>query len=157
MKSSCLFLLFTLGCIFSSFSVEADVLLCPESPLAPSDTGHREIPDSLSRDSLRTDTLREVIVKPDSVLQIMQVLKKTTRDNTPRTKSLGDIIEKAAPGLQDKMLHPFAMKQRKSERRKKKLYKALEQYDQAKAFNELLDEAVKRQQLEDERTKSEGR
>ena len=62
-----------------------------------------------------------------------------------------------APGLQDKMLHPFAMKQRKAERRKKKLYRALEQYDQAKTFNDLLDEAVKRQQLEDERKQNEGR
>ena len=62
-----------------------------------------------------------------------------------------------AHGLQDKMLHPFAMKQRKSERRKKKLSRALEQYDQAKTFNDLLDEAVKRQQLEDERKQKEGR
>ena len=87
----------------------------------------------------------------------MKVLKKTTQDHTPRTKSLGDVIEDLAPGLQDKMLHPFAMKQRKAERRKKKLYRALEQYDQAKTFNDLLDEAVKRQQLEDERKQKEGR
>ena len=49
------------------------------------------------------------------------------------------------------------MNQRKAERRKKKLYRALEQYDQAKTFNDLLDEAVKRQQLEDERKQNEGR
>ena len=70
--------------------------------------------------------------------------------------SLGDIIEKVAPGLQDKMLHPFAIKQRKSERRKKKMRQVLENYDRQKTFNELLDEAVKRQQMEDERAKREA-
>ncbi|MGN1256085.1 MAG: hypothetical protein ACI4UA_02860 [Bacteroidaceae bacterium] len=155
MKAFYLILGVMMGCILLPFSAEADVLL--GSDPVPADTGRVVHADSTSRDSLRTDTLREVVVKPDSVLQIMKVLKQTTKDNTPRTKSLGDVIEKVAPGLQDKMLHPFAMKQRKAERRKKKLYRALEQYDQAKSFNDLLDEAVKRQQLEDELKKKGGR
>lgn len=156
MKVICFIFVLLLGCILCPPSRGAEVLMSAGS--LPADTSRVQRPDSLlSRDSLRTDTLREVVVKPDSVLQIMKVLKKTTKDNTPRTKSLGDVIEDLAPGLQDKMLHPFAMKQRKSERRKKKLYRALEQYDQAKTFNDLLDEAVKRQQLEDERKQNEGR
>lgn len=156
MKVICFIFLLLLGSILCPFSRGAEVLM--SAGCLPADTGRVQRPDSLlSRDSLRTDTLREVVVKPDSVLQIMKVLKKTTQDHTPRTKSLGDVIEDLAPGLQDKMLHPFAMKQRKSERRKKKLYRALEQYDQAKTFNDLLDEAVKRQQLEDERKQNEGR
>lgn len=113
--------------------------------------------DSTVRDTLRADTLREVVVRPDSVLPVVRVLEKTVgRSRGPRSVSLGDVIEKVAPGLQDKMLHPFAIKQRKSERRKKKMRQVLENYDRQKTFNELLDEAVKRQQMEDERAKREA-
>ena len=113
--------------------------------------------DSTVRDTLQADTLREVVVRPDSVLPVVRVLEKTVgRSRGPRSVSLGDVIEKVAPGLQDKMLHPFAIKQRKSERRKKKMRRVLENYDSQKTFNELLDEAVKRQQMEDERAKREA-
>lgn len=113
--------------------------------------------DSTVRDTLQADTLREVVVRPDSVLSVVRVLEKTVgRSRGPKSMSLGDVIEKVAPGLQDKMLHPFAIKQRKSERRKKKMRQVLENYDRQKTFNELLDEAVKRQQMEDERAKREA-
>lgn len=113
--------------------------------------------DSTVRDTLQADTLREVVVRPDSVLPVVRVLEKTVgRSRGPRSVSLGDVIEKVAPGLQDKMLHPFAIKQRKSERRKKKMRQVLENYDRQKTFNELLDEAVKRQQMEAERAKREA-
>ena len=113
--------------------------------------------DSTVRDTLQADTLREVVVRPDSVLPVVRVLEKTVgRSRGPRSVSLGDVIEKVAPGLQDKMLHPFAIKQRKSERRKKKMRRVLENYDRQKTFNELLDEAVKRQQMENERAKREA-
>lgn len=113
--------------------------------------------DSTVRDTLQADPLREVVVRPDSVLPVVRVLEKTVgRSRGPRSMSLGDVIEKVAPGLQDKMLHPFAIKQRKSERRKKKMRRVLENYDRQKTFNELLDEAVKRQQMEDERAKREA-
>ena len=113
--------------------------------------------DSTVRDTLQADTLREVVVRPDSVLPVVRVLEKTVgRSRGPRSMSLGDVIEKVAPGLQDKMLHPFAIKQRKSERRKKKMRRVLENYDRQKTFNELLDEAVKRQQMEDERANREA-
>lgn len=113
--------------------------------------------DSTVRDTLQADTLREVVVRPDSVLPVVRVLEKTVgRSRGPRSVSLGDVLEKVAPGLQDKMLHPFAIKQRKSERRKKKMRRVLENYDRQKTFNELLDEAVKRQQMEDERAKREA-
>lgn len=113
--------------------------------------------DSTVRDTLQADTLREVVVRPDSVLPVVRVLEKTVgRSRGTKSMSLGDVIEKVAPGLQDKMLHPFAIKQRKSERRKKKMRQVLENYDRQKTFNELLDEAVKRQQMEDERAKREA-
>ncbi len=112
--------------------------------------------DTLQRDSMRTDTLRELEVRPDSVLPVKRALEKTIgRSKGPRSMSLGDVIEKLSPGLNDKITHPFAIKQRKSERRRKKLLKALEHYESTKTFNELLDEAVRRQQLEDERAKRE--
>ena len=114
-------------------------------------------PDSVRRDSLQADTLREVEVRPDSVLPVMRALEQTVgRGKGPRTKSLGDIIEKVAPGLNDKITHPFAIKQRKAERRKRKMRKALEEYDRARSFNDLLDEAVRRQQVEDERARREA-
>lgn len=110
--------------------------------------------DSTVRDTLQADTLREVEVRPDSVLPVMRALEKTIgRGGGPRSMSLGDVVEKLSPGLNDKITHPFAIKQRKAERRKKKLRKALDEYNRAKTFNELLDEAVKRQQLEDERAR----
>ena len=110
--------------------------------------------DSAVRDTARADTLREVVVRADSVLPVVRALEKTIgRGGGPKSMSLGDVIEKLSPGLNDKITHPFAIRQRKAERRKKKLRKALEQYDRAKTFNELLDEAVKRQQLEDERAR----
>lgn len=113
--------------------------------------------DTLQHDSLHTDTLRELEVRPDSVLPVKRALEKTIgRSKGPRSMSLGDVIEKLSPGLNDKITHPFAIKQRKSERRKKKLLKALEHYESTKTFNELLDEAVRRQQFEDERAKREA-
>ena len=128
-----------------------------KSIISGSDTAQTAAPDSARRDSLRADTLLYVVVRPDSVLPVVRALEKTVgRSRGPRSMSLGDVIEKVAPGLQDKMLHPFAIKQRKSERRKKKMRRVLENYDRQKTFNELLDEAVKRQQMEDERAKREA-
>ena len=110
--------------------------------------------DSAVRDTARADTLREVVVRADSVFPVVRALEKNIgRGGGPTPMSLGDVLEKLSPGLNDKITHPFAIRQRKAERRKKKLRKALEQYDRAKTFNELLDEAVKRQQLEDERAR----
>lgn len=113
--------------------------------------------DSLARDSLPADTMREVIVSGDTTLRVKQILDNTLKhQRQPRVMSVGDLLEKLSPGLNDKITHPFAMKQRKAERRKKKLRKVLEDYNRAKTFNELLDEAVRRQQMEDERARREA-
>lgn len=157
MKGLCIFLAVILVCLL--LPVRAWTVACPVAVggAAPADTAQTAARDSARRDSLLTDTLREVVVRPDSVLPVARVLEKTVgRSRGPRSMSLGDVIEKVAPGLQDKMLHPFAIKQRKSERRKKKMRQVLENYDRQKTFNELLDEAVKRQQMEDERAKREA-
>ncbi len=43
------------------------------------------------------------------------------------------------------MTHPFAVKQRRKERRRRRDQKILEQYDQVKTFNDLLREAIERE------------
>jgi len=112
--------------------------------------------DSVSRtpqmppDSVRTDTLREVVVRPDSVLPVVKAIDEALRRNpVPRTMTLADVLEKLSPGLNVKITHPFAFKQRQRERRRKRLVKALEEFDQYKTFNDLLREAYERQLLED--------
>ncbi len=101
-------------------------------------------------DSVRTDTLREVVVRPDSVLPVVKAIDEALRRNpVPRTITLADVLEKLSPGLNDKITHPFAFKQRQRERRRKRLVKALEEFDQYKTFNDLLREAYERQLLED--------
>ena len=69
----------------------------------------------------------------------------------PHVPSLGDVLNKVAPGLQDKMLHPFAVKERKRERKKKHVAKVLDEYDKVETGNSLLDEVIRKQREEDER------
>ena len=113
MKGLCIFLTVILVCLL--LPVQAWAVACPVAVggAAPADTAQTAARDSARRDSLRADTLREVVVRPDSVLPVVRALEKTVgRSRGPKSMSLGDIIEKVAPGLQDKMLHPFAIKQR---------------------------------------------
>lgn len=111
------------------------------------------MPDSLpARDTIppqRIDTLREVEVKPDtSVQQMMEAIARSLgRQVVKAPPSLGDILEKVSPGINDKITHPFAFKQRKRERRRKRTVKALEQYDRVKTFDDLLREAIEREGL----------
>lgn len=101
-------------------------------------------------DSIRTDTLREVVVRPDSVLPIVKAIDESLKRNpVPRVMTVGDVLEKLLPGINDKITHPFAIKQRKKERRHKKLMKALEDYDRVESFDELLRKAYQQQMMED--------
>lgn len=105
--------------------------------------------DSLSlqaADTMKVDTLREVTVHGGN-LPIEKVLSKTLAGQLPRTKSVGDVLEKWMPGINDKITHPFAIKQRKMERRHKRTRKILEHYDQVKTFDDLLREAIQRENL----------
>lgn len=105
-----------------------------------------------ARDSLSVDTLREVTVRAGRVLNVdsMQlhggndVLKQPLPPPT-----VGDVIEKLLPGFNDKATHPFAIRQRKRERRHKRAMRALDNYDKVKSFDDLLRESYKRQMLED--------
>lgn len=115
------------------------------------------IPDTTARE--RVDTLRQVIVRGEAKSPLEKAIESSlARQGQPSTPSLGALLEKLSPGLNDKMLHPFAIKQRKRERKHKRDRKILEEYDQIVTFKDLLDAAVQRQQLEDEaeRQRAEG-
>ena len=81
----------------------------------------------LKQDSLNTqgtvtvegDTLREVIIEGDRDLPIEDALRNSL-GNEPRQMSLADVLDRLSPGLNDKILHPFAVKQRKKERRRRR-------------------------------------
>ena len=101
-------------------------------------------------DSLRTDTLREITVRPDSVLPIVRAIDESLRRHpVPHVMTLGDALEKLSPGLNDKITHPFAFKQRQKERRHKRLMQALDKFDRIESFEEQLQAAYRRQMAED--------
>ncbi|MBO4642591.1 MAG: hypothetical protein J5661_07030 [Bacteroidaceae bacterium] len=107
------------------------------------------IPDTTARE--RVDTLRQVIVRGEAKSPLEKAIESSlARQGQSSTPSLGALLEKLSPGINDKMLHPFAIKQRKRERKHKRDRKILEEYDQIVTFKDLLDAAVQRQQLEDE-------
>ena len=106
--------------------------------------------DNRQNDGMPVDTLKEVTIYPDSLLPIDYIIRESLgQQRAIRVPSVSDILERVSPGLNDKILHPFAFKQRKHERRKKKQIEVLEQYDRVKTFDELLREAYELQLRED--------
>jgi len=95
----------------------------------------------------RVDTLREVeVVAPGRISGLEDAIRQSLqRMGVPRSMSLGDVINKISPGLTDKILHPFAFKDRKREKKRKKVKKILEDFDNTKTFDELVREALKRE------------
>lgn len=95
----------------------------------------------------RVDTLREVeVVAPGRISGLEDAIRQSLqRMGVPRSISLGDVINKISPGLTDKILHPFAFKDRKREKKRKKVKKILEDFDNTKTFDELVREALKRE------------
>lgn len=113
--------------------------------------------DTAAADSLRTDTLKEVIVVGGEP-QVSKAIGRSIeawKKSQPKTKSLGDMLEEWSPGLNDMITHPFAFKQRKMERKRKRTKKILEHYDRVKTFDELLRESI-REQEEEEKNKRNG-
>lgn len=106
----------------------------------------------LSGDSLRVDTLRQVDVHADSVLRVNEAIRQTLeREKAARigTLSVSDVIGGKAT---DKILHPFAVKDRKREKKHARDRKILTEYEELgriKTFEELLDEAIRQQAIED--------
>ena len=103
-------------------------------------------------DTLDVDTLRQVEVLGDSVLRVNEAIRQTLeREKSARigTLSVSDVIGGKAT---DKILHPFAVKERKREKkhaRDRKILKEYEELGRIKTFEELLDEAVRQQAIED--------
>ena len=101
-------------------------------------------------DSIHTDTLQEVTVLPLRRLPIEDALRESLdRQENLHVPTLSEILEKNRPGLLDVIMHPFAFKQRRREKRDRHSMKVLEEYDRVRSFDELLREAYEKQMLED--------
>ena len=107
-------------------------------------------PDCAAQDTLGVDTLREITVRAGKHIPLPgMVVSPKTKDEVVAPPSLSSVLEKLSPGLNDKITHPFAVKQRKKERRRKRSLKALDEFDKVKSFGELLQEAWQTQLKED--------
>lgn len=98
-------------------------------------------------DSMSVDTLREVEVRGDSVLRINETLRQ--KGIRIGTMNVSDVL---GARVTDKIMHPFAVKERKREKKHARDRKILEEYEQLgriKTFEELLDEAIRKQAIED--------
>lgn len=109
-------------------------------------------PLTMASDTLQADTLQEVEIRTDSMLRVNEAIRQTIeneRKSRIGTKSVSDII---GGKTTDKIMHPFAVKDRKRDKKHARDRKVLTEYEQLlriKTFEELLDEAIRRQDLED--------
>lgn len=100
--------------------------------------------DTTANDTtLRGVKMKEIVVTKDRRLPIFASPK--TKETGPRVPTLGDLIGHKAT---DMIMHPFAIKQRKEERRRKKIAKKLWEYEHVKSNNELLREALIREGID---------
>ncbi len=103
-------------------------------------------------DSLLVDTLRQIEVRGDSMLRVNNAIRQTIeREKAARigTLNVSDVI---GGKVTDKIMHPFAIKDRKRDKKHARDRKVLEEYEQmsrVKTFEELLDEAIRQQAIED--------
>ena len=95
-----------------------------------------------------TDTLGEISIEAEKGLRVVDVLNKSlkTDPNTPKQKSVSDILGSKAT---DYIMHPFAWKERKKEKKLKKDKENLLKLDAAKTYEDELTEAIYRQLRED--------
>ena len=101
-------------------------------------------------DGIPTDTLREVVIIPDSLLPVDRVIRESLgQEQVIKVPKVSDVLDKLSPGLTDKIMHPFAIKERKHERRKQRHIKVMEEYSRVKTFDELLRQAYEQQMIED--------
>ena len=109
--------------------------------------------DTIQRgDSLRVDTLRQVEVLADSTLRVNEAIRQTIDREKASRISVPSVSDILGPGISDKILHPFAFKDRRREKkhaRDRKILKEYEQLEHVKTFEELLDEAIRQQAIED--------
>lgn len=107
---------------------------------------------ALQSDTTRVDTLRQVEVRGDSALRVNEAIRRSIgKENELRIgyPSVSDVL---GPRITDKIMHPFAVKDRKRDKKHARDRKILEEYEQlgrVKTFEELLDEAIRQQAIED--------
>ena len=95
----------------------------------------------------RIDTLKEVeIVAPGRISGLEDALRQSLeRMQGPSVPSLSDVLNKISPGLMDKILHTFAIKDRRRAKRRKKVQKVLDDFNNTKTFDDLVREALERE------------
>lgn len=112
---------------------------------------HPDVVDSMYLEHI--DTLNEVTVRSKR-WGIKQALEASLEKNKqPASPSLGELLNKYLPNVNDYIMHPFGFKERKRNRQRKRTAKVLNEYEQVRSFKDLLDEAVMQQRLEDEAAK----
>ena len=103
-------------------------------------------------DSVRIDTLREVEVRGDSVLRVNDAIRQQIGKEKEGRIGYPSVSDVLGPRITDKIMHPFAVKDRKRDKKHARDRKILEEYEQlyrVKSFEELLDEAIRQQAIED--------
>jgi hypothetical protein len=108
---------------------------------------------ALPEDTIRTpredvDTLREVeVLAPHSTAGLQDAIRQSLRKMgvEPSTPSMSDMIDKISPGLTDKIMHPFAFKDRKKAKKRKHDKQILEEFNRVKSFDDLVREALERE------------
>ncbi|MCR5820741.1 MAG: hypothetical protein K6F94_07360 [Bacteroidaceae bacterium] len=108
--------------------------------------------DTTVKDTMRTDTMREVTIYSPQGLPVKKAIDrslKKKREGETHIPTVSDIINKLSPTLNDKILHPFAFNDRKREKRRKKRLLNLDHFEKLKTFNELLMDAYIEQMRED--------
>lgn len=95
----------------------------------------------------RTDTLKEVeVIAPGQTSGLEEAIRqRIERMGIRNPITLGTLIDKIKPGLMDNIMHPFAFKDRRQAKKRKKVKKILDDFDKTKTFDELLREALERE------------
>ncbi|MBO4801448.1 MAG: hypothetical protein J5545_06220 [Bacteroidaceae bacterium] len=96
--------------------------------------------------------MREITVRADNRLpfEIMFEEKmKEERGNQIHVPSLGEVLQKRFPRLNDIICNPTAIKERRREARRRRALRVIEEYDKVRTFDDLLREAYEKQMRED--------
>lgn len=108
--------------------------------------------NALPQDTLRTDTLKQVEVKGDSVLRVNEAIRRSIGKEQETRIGYPSVSDVLGPRITDKIMHPLAIKDRKRDKKHARDRKILEEYEKmwkVKSFEELLDEAIRQQAIED--------
>ncbi len=118
-------------------------------PSLPAVACHADGRDTIGRDTVMVDSLREVLVMGDSLklAPIYDAMSQSLkRQQNPGVKSLGDILNQVAPNAMDIVMHPFGFAERKKKKKRKRMNQILWEYDHVDSkdsFNAALDSIMK--------------